>query len=274
MERVGNGQNGGNQQKNDYTFLNLKHSIGKDGKPYDSITMECKVKFCTDLKQTGPNKQVINFKAPFTLTENKQKKLMSFWGALPTTGDKGTVWVKIAMWDGLADRFNKKASKVKEMTIIITGAVKLVQSGEQGQYINMEVNADDFMVVSEVKDETAPVPNQQGAAPAYPQQAYQQAGYPQQPVYPQTAYPQQPVYQQPVYQQAPQQVAPQYQPQQVAQPVYQAPPAEQVVYQQPVQAPVEAPAPAPIPEPEPICRSKKSIMERDAYMRPFFILRR
>lgn len=250
MERFGsrNAQNGnGEKQRQDYTFLNLKHSVSKDGKPYDSVTFEAKVMYATELKQTGQNKQVINFKAPFTLTENKQKKLMSFFGVLPTAGEKGTTWVKVAMWDSLADRFNKKCNKVKEMTVVVTGSIKLVQSGEQGQFLNLEINADDFMVVSEVKDEAAPDPNQQGGQPAYQQQPYQQ--------------PYQAPVQQPAYQQAPQQMAPQYQqPQQVApQPVYQAQPVQQA-YQQPAPAPVyEAPIPAPIPEPEPAVPANASL---------------
>lgn len=206
MQRQTSGNNG-QQQKKQYTFLNLKQAVKKDGGTYLAVTMEALVNKPSDLKVVGQDSQVINFTCPIN---NRTDYLSKMLGTQIVDKD-GTVWARVNVWNRVAGRLNSLLDKVDSLTLIVTGSIHLSYGGDQGQYQNIEVTADDFIVLrSKAIQQNAPQAAPQQAMPVQPQAIQQMA---------------------PVYDPAPQAV-----PQMVQQPV-----PQYVPQPQPQSVPVMAP---------------------------------
>ena len=181
MERNTRNSNGNKQ----YTFLNLKECVGKNGN-YHGITLEAKVVKPDELTTTASGKEVLNFSTPITGRTQYLEKVLGV--KLPEKD--GTIWARVACWDRTANRLNKFLDAVEACTLIVTGSVKASVS-QDGKYTNVDITADDWTVLRTSKSGQQPAAKQpeQSAQPVQ-QQAPAQA--PQQPA------PEQEVYYEPV----------------------------------------------------------------------------
>ena len=138
-----------NNEKKEYTFLNLKESVGKNGN-YISCTAECLV---TRMRtgQTNNGKNYVNFTAPIKNRTNLIEKMTK---TRPAEDANGTVWASVTLYDNeynqLATRFqNMKAIKEgKTVVLIITGKINVERktSNDGRTFINCNITADDFDV--------------------------------------------------------------------------------------------------------------------------------
>lgn len=140
------------ENKKDYTFIDLKKCIGKNGNEYVGITAECLVTEPSQLKTLDSGKKVINFTSPIN---NRAKRIATMCGKEPIEKD-GTCWARIAFWDseagkdGVATRFSKFISNYENKTVIITvvGSVTVEENVKNGvTYKNVMINANDFSFV-------------------------------------------------------------------------------------------------------------------------------
>ena len=177
MERTTRNSNGNNTKQ--YTFLNLKECLGKNGQ-YHGITVEARVVKPSDLTATASGKEVINFTTPITGRTQYLEKVLGM--KLPEKD--GTVWARVSCWDRTANRLNKFLDAVESCTLIVTGSIKASVS-QDGKYTNVDITADDWTVLRA---------NKSGQQPAQAEQPAQMAQPVQQPVAQPQQAPEQEVY--------------------------------------------------------------------------------
>ena len=164
MQRVtSNGSN--RSQKAQYTFLNMKECIGKNGNQYHGVTLEAKVVNAGELKTTQSGKSVISFKTPITGRTQYLEKILGV--QLPEKD--GTVWAQVSCWDRTAERLNKFFDAVENCSLIVTGSVKATAS-QDGKYINVDITADDWTVLRTWKSGQQPTAQGQAQQTAPVQQ--------------------------------------------------------------------------------------------------------
>lgn len=182
-----------NNGKKEYTFLNMKKSVGSKGN-YISCTAECLVvRPDTQMRITNSGKNCISFSTPI---KGRTQYIESMVGTRPVEDNTGTVWATVTMFDNgkndLASRFHKLISNAiaqgNGLVLMITGSINVVINDKNGQrYVNCNITADSFFVHRSFKKNgnSAPAPNNNATAQGYgqqngqpynaaPQQGYQQ----------------------------------------------------------------------------------------------------
>ena len=162
MQRVSN--NGRQaQNKPQYTFLNMKECIGKNGNQYHGITLEAKVINPGELTTTQSGKSVISFKTPITGRTQYLEKVLG----IKVPEKDGTAWAKVSCWYRTAERLDKFFNAVENCSLIVTGSIKGSVS-QDGKYTNIDITADDWTVLRTWKSGQQPSAQGQAqqAAPA------------------------------------------------------------------------------------------------------------
>ena len=142
--------NNGSQKQ--YTFINMKRCVGKNGRPYIGVTLEALVsRPDSEIFRTENGRGVIHFSTPI---HNRSKYIGEMCGLEPYTGQDGASWARVAMWDsdperaGLATRFKNLMDKHAGKTVIllITGSIRVSDDpGRDGKtYRNVNIACDDY----------------------------------------------------------------------------------------------------------------------------------
>lgn len=144
-----------NSSQKQYTFINMKRCVGKNGRPYIGVTLEALVsRPDSGIFYTESGRGVIHFSTPI---HNRSKYIGELCGLEPHTGQDGASWARVAMWDsdperaGLATRFKNLMDKHAGKTVIllITGSIRVSDDpGRDGQtYRNINIACDDFSLL-------------------------------------------------------------------------------------------------------------------------------
>lgn len=147
--------NNQNQERKDYSFLNMKRCVGREGNNFIGVTVQGFVNKYSNLRQTSTGRTVCDFSLPIN---NRTKYLASMLGGEIYEKD-GTVWAKVTLWDSpdekgqkLASRFDSYMQKHPSCIVMITGAIKIDEREDNGRtYRNVVITADDFSPVRDTK---------------------------------------------------------------------------------------------------------------------------
>lgn len=135
----------------DYTFINMKRCVGKNGNNYIGVTTEV-VLFDAKERTTSTGKRVLEFRSNI---RGKDKYIESMCGMAPYKTENGGVLAKIAFWQnadqerGIITRMNRMIEKNpgKNFVLAVTGSIKTSQhtDGQGRTFIDTTITADDFI---------------------------------------------------------------------------------------------------------------------------------